>query len=292
MFGFGKRKPRPLPPGPHCFGVRTRIGRSVSRDLKFKGKCSDVRALPSVNGDEVVLQATDGHHAACLLTKGRMVSPRLVPPEVLPSRQLQQPVGIRLQDGQWESLEGRIVPDTQDAGGERNFPKLGDVLPVVGKTPFYETAVQAERRKATDAAPSQHVALGIDLELLRKAAESLGTMKLTLFVPVPVKDVNRKPGETFVNKPVAVCPAHREAEGQGVAVVMPLTPENGVAYYTKVREVVVASEKRALNAVMPVQPVQKPVQAVQSSARKPVLFGQCAVQKPVQAVQAPVRLAG
>ncbi len=178
-----------------------------------------------------------------------MTTPRLVPVSVLPTKSLPRPIGVRLLDGQWESLEGRIVPDTQDAGGERQYPKLGDVLPVVGKVPFYETKIQAERRMATDSTPSMHVALGIDLELLRKAAESLGTTKVTLFVPVPVKDMNKRPTETFVNKPVAICPANKDADGQGIAVVMPLSPENGAAYYTKVRDVIVASELRALNAL-------------------------------------------
>lgn len=257
MFGFGTKKRTPTPSGLHCFAVKTRIAKSVGKDGNYK--CGSVRALPSVNKDEVVLEATDGHHATCLLTNGQMTTPRLVPVSVLPTKSLPRPVGVRLLDGQWESLEGRIVPDTQDAGGERNYPKLGDVLPVVGKVPFYETKIQAERRMATDPTPSMHVALGIDLDLLRKAAESLGTTKLTLFVPVPVKDVNKKPSESFVNKPVAVCPANREAEGQGVAVVMPLSPENGAGYYTKVRDVIVASEQRALSAAVPVQPVQPPV---------------------------------
>ena len=135
-----------------------------------------------------------------------------MPAGVLPTENLQQPIGVRLIDGQWESLEGRIVPDTQDTGGERQYPQIGDVLPVVSKTPFYKTAVQADRRKRSDPTPSTHVVLGIDLELLRKVVESLGTMKLTLFVPVPVKDVNKKPGYTFVNKPVAIYRAERGAD--------------------------------------------------------------------------------
>ena len=269
MFGFGSRKRTPSPSGMHCFGVRTRIAKSVGKDGTYK--CGSVRALPSVNKDEVVLQATDGHHATCLLTNGQMTSPRLVPANVLPTKSLQRPIGVRLIDGQWESLEGRIVPDSQDVGGERNYPKIGDVLPIVGKTPFHETKVQAERRMEKDSTPSMHVVLGIDLELLRKAAESLGTMKLTLFIPVPVKDVNKKPAETFVNKPVAICPATKDTEGQGIAVVMPLTPDNGQAYYTKVREVVAASEQKALKAAMPKlsrPPVQSPVQSVQPPVRK------------------------
>ena len=258
MFGFGRKKR--TPPGTHCFAVKTRIGRSTGGDGKFR--CGSVRALPSVNKDEVVLQATDGHQAACLLTNGQMTSPRLVPTGVLPTRQLPKPVGIRLLDGQWESLEGRVVLDKEGEGGEQAFPKLSDVLPVVGKTPFHETSVQAERRRATDPTQSIHVALGIDLELLRRAAESLGTMKLTLFVPVPVKDVNKKPADVFVNKPIAVCPANKDADGQGIALVMPLSPENGPAYYAKVRDVIVASELRALNQPKPVQQAQPPVRLV------------------------------
>lgn len=254
MFGFGKRNPVPSSAGVHCFGIRTRIAKSVGKNDKYK--CGSVRALPSVNKDQVVLQATDGHHATCLLTNGQMTTPRLVPASVLPSRYLAKPIGVRLLDGQWESLEGRIVADTQDPNGESQFPKIGDVLPVVSKTPFHETPMQAERRKSTDTTPSMHVVLGIDLELLRKAAESLGTMKLTLFVPVPVKEVNTKPGEVYVNKPVAVCPAERGAEGQGVAVVMPLTPDNGPAYYTKVRDVIVASEQRAFKT-QPTKPAMQ-----------------------------------
>ena len=118
MFGFGTKKRTPTPSGLHCFAIRTRIAKSVGKDGNYK--CGSVRALPSVNKDEVVLQATDGHHATCLLTNGQMTTPRLVPASALPTRNLQRPIGVRLLDGQWESLEGRIVPDTQDAGGERN----------------------------------------------------------------------------------------------------------------------------------------------------------------------------
>lgn len=243
MFGFSSRKRTPIPSGLHCFAVKTGIAKSVGKS--DKSKCGSVRALPSINKGEVVLQATDGHHAACVLASGQMSTPRLVPAGVLPTRPSAKPIGIRLISGQWESLEGRIVADTE-GGNEAAFPKIGDALPVVGKTPFHETPIQAERRKATDAAPSTHVALGIDLDLLRKAAESLGTTKVTLLVPVPVKDPSQKPGETFVNKPVAVCPAQRDAQTQGVAVVMPLTPDNSAAYYTKVRDLIVASEQRAL----------------------------------------------
>ena len=48
-----------------------------------------------------------------------------------------------------------------------------------------------------------------------------------------------------MTKPVAVCPANGDGGAMGVAVVMPFAPTNGNAYYTKVRDVVIASEKRA-----------------------------------------------
>lgn len=249
MFGFGKRKPRPTPPGIHTFGIKTRIAKSVGKDGHYK--CGSVRALPSVNPGEVVLQATDGHQAVCLITGGQMASPRLVPPGVLPVKQLAQPVGIRLTDGQWESLDGKIAADRADAG-ESTFPKIGDALPVVGRQPLHETPVHAERRRKTDQAHSMHVTVGIDIDLLRKAAESLGTTKLTLFVPVPVKDSTRQSRELIVDKPIAMCPANKDADSKGIAVVMPLTPENGTSHYAKVRDIVVASEQRALKPVQPV----------------------------------------
>lgn len=246
MFGFGKRKPHASPPGVNTFGIKTRIAKSVGKDGHYK--CGSVRALPSVNPGEVVLQATDGHQAVCLLTGGQMANARLVPPGVLPVKQLAQPVGIRLSDGQWESLDGKIAADRADAG-ESSFPKIGDALPVVGKQPFHETTAHAQQRCKTDKAHSMHVTVGIDIDLLRKAAESLGTTKLTLFVPVPVKDSARQSREIFVDKPIAMCPANKDADSKGIAVVMPLTPENGTSHYAKLRDIVVASEQRVPKSV-------------------------------------------
>ncbi|MEX2215169.1 MAG: hypothetical protein WD768_13630 [Phycisphaeraceae bacterium] len=236
----------PSPPGIHDFAVKTRIAKAVGKDGRYA--CGSVRALPSVHKGEVILQATDGHQAACVMTQGQMNSARLVPTAVLPSRQVAKPVGIRLSDGRWEATDGKVAGDNPPDIG---FPTLIDVLPQVGKHPFFETKAQADQRKVHDPAPAMVVMLGIDLDLLRKSADALGTSKLTLFVPVPVKDPNQKPSEVHVNKPVAVCPASR-SDTNGVAVVMPLTPEHGTSYYSKVRETVVAAEKRAAKQTKPV----------------------------------------
>ena len=234
-------------PGAHCFGVKTRIAKAIGKNERYQ--CGAVRALPSVNKGEVVLQATDGQQATCLLTGGQMSSARLVPPEVLPTRQLTKPMGVRLMGGQWESLDGKSTPDRGQGSG--TFPRLGDVLPVVGKHSFCETAAQAQRRRASDPSPSMHIVMGIDLDLLRKTAEALGTTKVTLLVPVPVKDAGKRSPETCVDKPIAVCPATRDADNKGIAVVLPLQPENGTSYYTKVRKIIAASEKRALERAKP-----------------------------------------
>ena len=243
------------PSGTHSFTVKTRIAKAVGKNGRYA--CGSVRALPSVHKNEVLLQATDGHQATCVLTQGQMSSSRLIPAGVLPTRQASKPVGVQLMGGRWESSEGATV---EDATGDDSFPSLGDVLPQVGKYPFYETAVQADRRRTTDPALSMYLMLGIDIDLLRKAADALGTSKLTLLVPVPVKDVNQKPGEVFVNKPVAICPAIRDSETQGVSVVMPLTPEHGASYYTKMREMIAASEKANAKRQPPV-PVPVPMMA-------------------------------
>ena len=266
MFGLTRKRAgtrRPAPPsappseGPCAFGVKTRIGKTVGKNERYA--CRSVRALPSTRKDEVILQSTDGHQAACLLTRGQMTDARMVPPEVLPTRQLAKPAGIRLIDGRWESLEGRLAPDATTA--DISFPAMGDVLPVVGKHPYYETAAQAQQRRVSDPAASMHIVLGIDLDLLRKSSEALGATKLTLLIPVPVKDPNQRPGEVCVNKPVAVCPATRDPDLEGIAVVMPLAPENGTAYYMKVRETVAAAEKAIKRATAPVSAQPRPLRA-------------------------------
>jgi len=269
-----ERPPTPKtssPPHANCsggFSVRTRIARATGNAGRYA--CDAVRALPSMNRNEVILQATDGHQATCVLAPGRLPSGRLVPTTVLPSRQLPKPVAVRFADGQWESTEGKRVEDSHSSS-DKAFTALGDVLPVVGPCPVYETRAQARRRQAktksaemgastspnekdksqSDSdghAESAYVVVGIDLDILRRTANALGTGKLTLFIPVPVKSANTPATQTFVNKPIPVCPANSDPDGggeRGIGVVMPFTPTNGNAYYNKARDVVIASEKRA-----------------------------------------------
>ena len=244
-----KLRSKPKAPSPssdvpqgRAFGIRTRIARAVGKHDRYS--CDAVRALPSVNREEVVLQVTDGKQAACLLAPGQRAESRLVPADVLPTRQLLKPAVVRLVDGHWQSSEGRIAEDTYGTG-EGAFPPIGDVLPAVGKRPLYETQAQAQRRQSKGNCESLCVALGIDVDVLRKTAEALGNSKLTLFVPLPVKGPNTPPSQACVTKPIAVCPANGDGGERGIAVVIPLTPGNGNAYYNKVREVVIASEKLA-----------------------------------------------
>ena len=219
------RRPRTPPAGgPNYFGVRTRIARSTGTDKRYK--LGAIRALPTKKKDTVVLQATDGQQAVCLITLGTMSSVRLVPTKILPSRRNTEPVVVDLLNGQWQSSDGKSIPDEYST--ETCFPPVADVLPNLNS-----------RTKST------HVQLGIDLSLLSKVADSLGTTKLTLFIPIP--DKTREPGSTdggYVKKPVAICPATDEGKVRGIGVVMPLQPTNGESFYTKVRRLVVDAEAR------------------------------------------------
>ena len=222
-----------------AFDVRTRLTRAAGKDGRYS--CGAVRVLPSVNQNEVVLQVTDGQQAACLLGPGQLAGSRLVPAQVLPTRQLPKPAVIRLIDGHWQSAEGRIASD--DCTGEKTFPPVADVLPAVGKSPFCQVSSPARQRSKE---ASTHVVLGIDVGLLRKTADAFGARKLTLFIPVPVGSPNERLADRYVNKPVAVCPATKDTGSQGVVVVMPFAPENANGYYSRVPDVVIASEKRAV----------------------------------------------
>lgn len=62
-------------------------------------RCGSVRALPSVNPGEVVLQATNENQAVRPLTGGQMTSSRLVPPGLLSVKQLVQSRVRRNQTG-------------------------------------------------------------------------------------------------------------------------------------------------------------------------------------------------
>jgi hypothetical protein len=216
---------RTLPKGgPQFFDVRTRMAKSVGIDKRYK--LNAIRVLPTKKKDAVVLQVSDGTQAACVLTRGKMSSPRLVPSEVLPTRKSTDDIMVALAGDQWRSSDGKTVPD--EYAGESCYPPVSDVLP-----------------RISNQARSSHVKLGIDLSVLSKVAESLGTSKLTLFVPIPRKPVGNERGELFVTKPVAVCPANDEASVRGVGVLMPLQPVNGVSYYMKARQMVADAEERS-----------------------------------------------
>jgi hypothetical protein len=219
-----RRRRPPSIGGPHYFGLRTRLAKSVGIDKRYK--LNAIRVLPSSKKDTVVLQATDGKQAVCLLTLGKMSSPRLVPSAVLPTRKDAKGTMVDLAGDQWRSSDGKSVPD--DYNGESLYPQLSDVLP-----------------KISTQARSYQVRLGIDLSLLTRVAESLGTSKLTLFVSVPRKPTDDHRGELFVSKAVAVCPATDESDVRGIGVVMPLQPSNGVQYYMKVRKAVADAEERS-----------------------------------------------
>lgn len=233
-----------------AFGVRTRIVRAVGDNGRYTS--SGVRVLPNPAGRPknrkadpthgVVLQATDGRQAVCLLSKGQVHTSAVVPAEVLPTRKLASDVLIHRDNGHWRSSEGRSAEYRTDG----SFPPVADVLPELGKVPFAESARHAERRRRKSrSAPSDHIVLGLDVDLLRKVSDALGNTKLTLFIPVPIANSATKAQETYVNKPVAVCPATTEGRVPGIGVVMPLVPEHGTDHYEKLRQKIVEAEHQA-----------------------------------------------
>lgn len=210
--------------GPQFFDVRTRLAKSSGTDKRYK--LNAIRALPAKKKDTVVLQATDGNHAVCVLTRGKLDSSRLVPSQVLPTRKGSDEVMIALAGDHWRSSDGKSVEDRYQ--GESSFPSFLDVLPNFNTQP-----------------ESSHIRLGVDLTLLNKVADSLGTNKVTLFIPLPRKVPGAYPGnEPFVNKPIAVCPATEEADASGIGVVMPLLPKNGTGYFMRIRKQVAQAEAR------------------------------------------------
>ena len=137
---------------------------------------------------------------------------------------------VALAGDQWRSSDGKSAADRYQ--GETSFPPVLDALP-----------------NLSTESSSSRIRLGLDLTLLNKIADSLGTHKLTLFVPVPRKAVRVNPGaspgdEPFINKPIAVCPATDEAQASGIGVVMPLQPQNGSEYFMKIRKRVTEAEGR------------------------------------------------
>jgi hypothetical protein len=249
------KKPTALPAG-DAFGVHTKIVKATGKASRYASDAVRVLPAPPVNSRRrgpaddlgVILEATDGHQAVCIFAPGNVAGSSLVSPEVFPTRQVAGDVVVQRNNGHWRSSEGRIA-DAHSRGGGGNFPPIGDVLPELGRRPFAESAKRAERRrKSRGAVPNEHVVLGIDLDVLRRTAEAFGTSKLTLFIPVPVADGNRKPDELHVNKPVAICPASSEGDIAGVGVAMPLTPQNGMGHYMRLRDRIVAAEKQVKDA--------------------------------------------
>jgi len=219
-----RRRRNPPKGGPNYFGVRTRLAQSSGTNKRYK--LGEIRVLPTRKKDTVVLQATDGQQAVCLITLGTMSRVRLVPADILPSRKNTEPVVVDVLNGQWQSSDGKTISDTY--ADDTSYPPFADVLPKFG----YK-----------DKAPP--IRLGIDLVLLNKVADALGTSKLTLLLPDTDKTpAPGAPGEGYVSQPVAVCPATDEGKVRGVGVVMPLKPVNGASFYTKVRRIVVDAEAR------------------------------------------------
>lgn len=215
--------------GPNHFGVRTCLAKATGTDGRYQ--LAAIRALPTAKPDTVVLQATDGRQAVCLITAGQMSSPRLVPTDVLPKRKDAKGVTIDLTGDHWRSSEGGSVPDVHRE--ESAYPSILDVLPKF-----------SERDKKPP------IQFGIDLTVLNKLADALGTSKLTLFIPDIDKTSPDKPpaggpvNGGYVKKPIAVCPATEEGKVRGIGVMVPLQPVNGVPFYRKVHRLVAEAEAR------------------------------------------------
>lgn len=201
------------------FTVSTRIDAATGK--RSHHSIDTVRVLPGPKADTVVLQATDGHQAACVVTAGEVDQVAHLPRRLLRNTKTTEPLEVtRTRDG-WASSNGQEAKPVPDV----RFPRIAEVLP-----PF------SPRTKAND-----HVSLALDVTLLVKLTEALGTSKLTLLIPQP------GPDEKHITKAVAVCPATKASgvtsgAGGGIGVVMPLTPEQSVSYYRRVRRDVLAAE--------------------------------------------------
>ncbi len=213
------------------FTVRTRIARSLGKADTIRYQLDALRVLPGPQRDRVIVQATDGHQAVCVIAPGSCDEAVLIPGEVLPTRKTTGDIEVYEADiggntSGWRSSNGKLVEGIAEP---KAFPSVCEVLPVL----------QCRGVKP-------HVTLGIDVTVLAKVADSLGTPKLTLMITPPENG-------PYVNRAVAVCPADDVAGVHGIAVVMPVSPKHNADYYTKVRKDVVAAEVKARNAVKPVK---------------------------------------
>lgn len=213
------------------FTIRTRLGRATGVQGQ-RYPCDAVRVLPAKR-DHVVLQATDGKQAVCLIAPGHADTSTLVPGSVLPTRQRSRDVEVHFDRGDWRSSEGKQAPPIET---DQRFPPIAEVLP----------AMKGNGKRAD--VPG-HITLGIDVSLLNRVADAFGTVNLTLFISS--KNTAAKMGATYVSRAVAVCPADDEAGTHGVAVVMPLTPKHTADYYMKIRKDVLAAESRQTRQAQP-----------------------------------------
>lgn len=180
-----------------------------------------VQALPGPRSNTVVLQASDGHQAVCLVTPGELDQAAFLPRRLLRNMKTTEDLEVRRTPDGWSSSNGQSAKPSDP----QRFPDIAEALPQF-----------SSRRDADD-----HLSLSVDVSLLVKITEALGTSKLNLLVPKP------DAGEATVSKAIAVCPATKP-EGRsphGVAVLMPCTADQGVKYYRKVRRDVAAAEKAA-----------------------------------------------
>lgn len=210
-----RKSPAQPPPARPKVNTRFKIGTLIHQCL---GKGSPTRALdcirvlPARQRDKVILQATDGSQAVCLIAPGSATSIQLVPAGVLPKAKPDLPTDIARTTEGWRSSHGREAPPCERTA----FPPIGSVLPDLEGKP--------------------HVTLTLDTALLHKLAASLGTSQLHLMIPAPQR------GRSAVDKAVAVCPASADA-AEGIGVLMPLhDPERPANRYHALRQDVLAAE--------------------------------------------------
>ena len=182
--------------------------------LRYRGKRSNAPAFRH----NVVLQASDGHQAVCVLTEGTVEQPTLIPGEVLPTRQADRMSGVTLDGETWRAKNSEDAP-ALDAGSQ--FPPIGPVLP----EPHSDT-----------------IAVAINVDRLRRVAAGLGTDNVTLIVPPTKKTPGKPKSPPAVRDPIGVCAAGKK-DTEGVAVMLPVECERSQSYYSRVREAVMQAEQ-------------------------------------------------
>jgi hypothetical protein len=182
--------------------------------LRYRGKRSNDPGFRH----NVVLQASDGHQAVCVLTEGAIEEPVLIPGDALPSRQADRMSGVTLNGGTWKSKNTEDVP-ALDEGSQ--FPPIAPVLPEM----WPDT-----------------VAVAIDVDRLRRVAAGLGTDNVTLLVPRPKKTPGKPKSHPAVRDPIGVCAAGND-DTEGVGVMLPVECQRSQSYFKRVREAVMKAEQ-------------------------------------------------